>query len=150
MNNMKIEIKKMSKSDVDGVHEIERRVFVDPWTKQAFLSDLKNDFASPIVALFDGKVAGYASLYQAADELQIGNLAVSPDFHQRGIGTRLLEYIINLAHDNQKRLVVLEVRESNTAALNLYKKFGFKVAGKRKYYYHKPVEDAIIMIRGVE
>jgi ribosomal-protein-alanine N-acetyltransferase len=150
MEEMKIEIKQMTEADLDEVHRIESRLFVDPWSRQAFLTDLKNDFAHPIVARFEKKVAGYASLYQAADELQIGNLAVSPDFHQRGIGTKLLEYIIKLAHDSHKRLVVLEVRQSNTAALNLYKKFGFKVAGKRKYYYHKPVEDALIMIRGVE
>ena len=147
---MKIEIVKMGENDIEEVHSIESRVFSQPWSKQAFISDLKNDFAVPLVARFEDKVAGYASLYQAADELQIGNIAVAPDFHQRGIGTLLLEHIIKVAQNNQKRLIVLEVRPSNTAACNLYKKFGFKVAGKRKYYYHKPIEDALIMIRGVE
>lgn len=150
MNDIKIEITGMAESDVGEVHEIESKVYSDPWSKQAFMSDLKNDFAWPLVARFEKKVAGYASLYQAADELQIGNIAVSPDFHQRGIGTKLMEHIIRLAQENQKRLIVLEVRPSNEAACSLYKKFGFKVAGKRKYYYHKPTEDALIMIRGVE
>jgi ribosomal-protein-alanine N-acetyltransferase len=150
MDGMKIEIVKMAEKDVEEVHDIELKVFADPWSKQAFMADLKNDFAYPVVARFENKIAGYASLYQAADEMQIGNIAVAPDFHQRGIGTKLLEYIIQLAHENHKSLVVLEVRQSNTAATNLYKKFGFKVAGRRKYYYHKPVEDALIMIRGVE
>ena len=150
MNDMKIEIVRMAETDVDEVHGIELKVFADPWSKQAFMSDLKNDFAYPVVARCEKKIAGYASLYQAADEMQIGNIAVAPDFHQRGIGTRMLEFILQLARDNHKNLVVLEVRQSNTAATNLYKKFGFKIAGKRKYYYHKPVEDALIMIRGVE
>lgn len=140
----------MAEADIDEVHEIESKVFSDPWSKRAFQSDLQNDYAWPLVARFERKVAGYASLYQAADELQIGNIAVAPDFHQRGIGTKLLEHIIKMARDNQKRLIILEVRPSNKAACSLYEKFGFKVAGKRKYYYHKPTEDALIMIRGVE
>jgi ribosomal-protein-alanine N-acetyltransferase len=147
---MKIEITRMAESDLDEVHQIETKVFSDPWSKQAFLSDLKNDFAIPLVARFENKVAGYTCLYSAADEIQIGNLAVSPDFRQRGIGTRLVEHIISLATENHKRLLVLEVRPSNEAACKLYAKFGFRVAGKRKYYYHKPTEDALIMIRGVE
>ena len=140
----------MAENDIDEVHQIENRVFSDPWSKQAFLSDLKNDFAIPLVARFENRVAGYASLYAAADEIQIGNLAVAPDFHQRGIATRLIEHIIKMATETQKRLLVLEVRPSNEAACKLYTKFGFKVAGKRKYYYHKPTEDALIMIRGVD
>ncbi len=147
---MKIEITRMAEEDLEEVHAIEKKLFSEPWSKRAFESDLRNDFAVPIVARFEDKVAGYASLYQAADELQIGNIAVAPDFHQRGIGTRLLEHSLAIARDNQKRLVVLEVRPSNTAACNLYKKYGFKVAGKRKYYYRKPTEDALIMIRGVD
>jgi len=140
----------MAESDIDDVHRIEVKVFSDPWSKRAFQSDMKNDFAIPLVAKFENKVAGYASLYAAADEIQIGNLAVAPDFHQRGIGTKLIEYIFKFAVDTQKRLLVLEVRPSNEAACKLYGKFGFKVAGKRKYYYHKPTEDALIMIRGVD
>ncbi len=147
---MKIEIVKMAVNDIEDVHQIEVKVFNDPWSKQAFLSDMKNDFAIPLVARFENKVAGYASLYAAADEMQIGNLAVAPDFHQRGIGTKLIEHILKLAVETQKRLLVLEVRPSNEAACKLYRKFGFKVAGKRKYYYHKPTEDALIMIRGVD
>ncbi|MCP4580349.1 MAG: ribosomal protein S18-alanine N-acetyltransferase [candidate division Zixibacteria bacterium] len=147
---MKIEITKMTEDDVDDVHRIEVRVFSDPWSKQAFLSDMKNDFAIPLIARFESKVAGYASLYAAADEIQIGNLAVAPDFHQRGIGTKIIEYILELAVETNKRLLILEVRPSNEAACKLYEKFGFKVAGKRKYYYHKPTEDALIMIRGVD
>ena len=150
MNDVKIEITRMAENDVDEVFQIESKVFADPWSKQAFLSDLKNNFAHPLVARFEKKVAAYASIYEAADEMEIGNLAVAPDFHQRGIGTKLLEYIVKLAAETHKRLLILEVRPSNTPAYNLYKKFGFKVAGKRKYYYHKPVEDALIMIKGVE
>jgi len=147
---MKIDIEKMNEEDIDQVYKIESEVFTDPWSKRAFLSDLKNEYAYPLTAHFENKVAGYASLYIAADEIQIGNLAVSPDYHQRGIGTMIMEHILNLASELKTRLLILEVRPSNEAACKLYVKFGFKKAGRRKYYYHKPVEDALIMIKGME
>lgn len=140
----------MTDEDVDEIHRIESKVFSDPWSKRAFSSDIRNDFTIPLVARFEKKVAGYACLYKTADEIQIGNLAVSPDFHQRGIGTKIMEYIINLAAEQKVKVLVLEVRQSNEAARKLYLKFGFKVAGKRRYYYRKPQEDALIMIRGID
>ncbi len=147
---MKIEIKKMTETDIEAVHGIETRVFSDPWSKQAFISDLKNDYAYPLVTRFENKVAGYACLYRANDEIRIGNLAVVPDFQRRGIGTKLMDYIIKLAGELQKKLLILEVRQSNEAARKLYEKFDFKVAGQRRFYYRKPAEDALIMIRGID
>jgi len=147
---MKLDIRKMSEADIDQVHDIESKVFSDPWSKKAFKSDLDNSFAMPHVALFENRVAGYISLYLVGDEIQIGNIAVSPDFHGRGIGTKLMEFIIGLAAEHKRRLLVLEVRQSNEVACRLYQKFGFRVAGRRRYYYRLPTEDALIMIRGVE
>ncbi len=147
---MKLDIIKMTEVDIDAVYEIETKVFADPWSKRAFLSDLKNDFTYPLVVRFENKVAGYACLYRAVDEIQIGNFAVAPDFHQRGIGTMLMEYILGLAAELQARLFILEVRPSNEAARRLYMKFGFKEAGKRRYYYRKPTEDALILIKSVD
>ena len=147
---MNIKITRMTDIDVDEIHKIESKVFSDPWSKRAFLSDIRNDFSIPLVAYFEKKVAGYACLYRTTDEIQIGNLAVSPDFHQRGIGTKIMEYIINLAAEQKVKTLVLEVRQSNEAARRLYLKFGFKVAGRRRYYYRKPSEDALIMIRGID
>jgi ribosomal-protein-alanine N-acetyltransferase len=147
---MKIEIRKMSEADIDQVHEIESRVFSDPWSKKAFQSDLASSIALPHVALFENKVAGYICLYRVGDEIQIGNIAVSPDFHRRGIGTKLMEFILVLAAEQKRSLLVLEVRQSNEVACKLYEKFGFKVAGRRRLYYRQPMEDALIMIRGVD
>ncbi|HHI02112.1 MAG TPA: ribosomal-protein-alanine N-acetyltransferase [candidate division Zixibacteria bacterium] len=147
---MKLDIIKMTEADIDAIYEIEKKLFSDPWSKQAFLSDLKNDFAYPLTVRFENKVAGYACLYRAVDEVQIGNFAVAPDFHQRGIGTMLMERILGMAAELEVRLFVLEVRPSNEAARKLYMKFGFKEAGKRRYYYRKPTEDALILIKGVD
>lgn len=77
----------------------------------------------------------------APDEFEILNLAVAPDFRQKGIAKRLLQTALH-----QKGRWFLEVRESNTAALATYQSMGFHLSGKRKKYYHNPVEDAIVLL----
>jgi ribosomal-protein-alanine N-acetyltransferase len=147
---MNIEIKKMIETDIDHVHEIESAVFAEPWSKKAFLSDLNNDYAIPMVIRLENKIAGYTCLYHVLDEIQIGNLAVSPHYHKRGIGTKIMEHIMQMAVDLKVKILVLEVRPSNEAARRLYLKFGFKEIGHRRFYYRKPTEDALIMIKGIE
>ncbi len=112
---MNIEIKKMAEADIDDVHKIETRVFSDPWSKKAFLADLNNEYAISLTVHFENKVAGYASLYHALDEIQIGNFAVAPDYHNRGIGTVIMEYIIELAKDLKAQIKRLEVLGAKTA-----------------------------------
>ena len=147
---MNIELKKMAEADIDDVHKIETQLFSDPWSKKAFLADLNNEYAISLTVHFENKVAGYASLYHTLEEIQIGNFAVAPDYHNRGIGTTIMEYIIELAKDLKAQLLILEVRRSNEAARKLYTKFGFKEVGQRRYYYRKPTEDALIMIKGID
>lgn len=143
-------IEKMSENDLEEVTAIERRAFTDPWSKRAFQYDLKSDYAKPIVARFENHIAGYACLYLAADEMMIGNIAVSPDFQQRGIGSKMMEYIVDLAVNQSISQIALEVRESNQAARSLYLRFGFEITGRRKYYYRNPTEDALMMIKGIK
>ncbi len=142
--------KRMSADDLDQVAAIENDLFRDPWPRRAFASDLDAANAYPIVMRLNGKVIGYASLYLAADELQIGNLAVDSQYQQRGYGSLLMRRIIELAHSHGIRQIYLEVRDSNEAARRLYLKFGFRVLGRRRLYYHNPTEDAIVMVKEID
>jgi ribosomal-protein-alanine N-acetyltransferase len=144
-----IKFERMTEIDLDEVINIEKVAFSDPWNKRAFKNDLASDFAYPIVARLEGRIAGYVSLYLAADEMMIGNIAVSPDYQQRGIGSKILEHVIEFAANHNISQIALEVRESNLAARKLYLKFGFKITGRRKLYYRNPTEDAIMMIKGI-
>jgi [ribosomal protein S18]-alanine N-acetyltransferase len=146
---IEIEIRRMTEDDLDEVIAIEMEAFTDPWSKPSFKYDLTGDYAYPIVASFEGEIAGYASLYMAADEMMIGNFAVAPKFQKLGIGSQIMEYCIELAISRHITQIALEVRESNQAARNLYLKYGFKITGRRKLYYRNPTEDAIMMIRGI-
>jgi len=102
-------------------------------------SYLENDCQ---VAESKGRVVGFlVTRATAPDEGEILNIAVEPSFRRAGIGRILMETL--LAGD--RRIWFLEVRESNDAAINLYKTLGFLPTGRRENYYHKPDEAAIVM-----
>lgn len=102
-------------------------------------------FALFLVAEEQGKIAGYVVALDAADEGEILNLAVAEGGRRRGLGRALVEAIVAALSERDVRQVYLEVRESNAAARTLYAGFGFKDVGRRKAYYRRPVEDAIVL-----
>ena len=147
-----IKVDRMQSSDLDEVMAIEVQSFSLPWTEEMFLSELKGgEHAENLVAravLEEGakpQIVGYICLWVLKEELHINNIAVHPQFRQHGIAKRLLSYAFELGRKKGAKSAVLEVRASNRAALTLYEKFGFKVAGVRRRYYSHPTEDALIM-----
>jgi [ribosomal protein S18]-alanine N-acetyltransferase len=140
-------IRKMTESDLPIVVEVEKITFSDPWSFASFKSDLKNEMAFPLIAELENKVAGYSCNYVVADEMQIGNFAVAPDFRGQGIAKMLMDEIIKIAIEKKCDSIFLEVRESNTPARTLYQAFGFKPIGRRVDYYRNPKENAIIMVK---
>jgi ribosomal-protein-alanine N-acetyltransferase len=146
---MDVAIQKMTEDDLDEVVEIEKATFADPWPKRAFKYDLSSDYSMPLAAKIDNSVVGYASVYFVLDEMQIGNIAVEPGFQHRGIGAKIMQYIIDEAKRLKIAHIYLEVRQSNENAQKLYLKFGFVVSGRRRLYYRHPTEDALIMVKEI-
>ena len=93
----------------------------------------------------DERVLGYLCLWEITDELHITNIAVHPTCRRQGIGRTLLQGVLDDARQRKLRLVVLEVRPSNTEARTLYETFGFRVIGRRQGYYYDTGEDALVM-----
>jgi len=144
---MDVAIGKMTEDDLDEVVDIEKATFADPWPKRAFKYDLSSDYSMPLAAKIDNSVVGYASVYFVMDEMQIGNIAVTPDFQHRGIGAKIMRHILEEAKRLKIARIFLEVRQSNENAQKLYLKFGFVVLGRRRLYYRHPTEDALIMAK---
>lgn len=143
---MNIIIRKMEERDVPRVKEIEDLSFSSPWTTEAFYREVKeNNLSYYIIAEVDGKIAGYFGSWLVLTEAHITNIAVHPDFRKQKIGTKLTEYFINHLKELGIEYATLEVRVSNIAAKNLYKKFGFEIKNIRKKYYENK-EDAYIMV----
>ena len=97
------------------------------------------------VAEYGEEKAGYGEIRFVAGEAQIYNIAIAPEFRRAGIGESLLRHMIAKAEDDGCVLVTLEVRGGNEAAMALYKKLGFREVGRRKGYYSKGGEDAVLM-----
>ena len=137
----------MDRSHLAGVAELERMCFSAPWNEAMLEEELYNDTASFIVAEGeDGQVLGYAGLHVILGEGYIDNVAVRPTCRRQGIADRLLDVFCRFGQANLAFLT-LEVRPSNTAAVALYEKHGFREAGRRKDYYENPKEDALLLTR---
>ena len=142
-------VREMELSDIDSVVDIEKNSFPIPWTKGTFISELKrNKLARYYVVEVDGRVVGYAGLWLIMNEAHITNIAIHPKYRGKGMGKKLVGGLIEEILKINIYRITLEVRPSNTAALALYKKFGFVPCGIRPEYYRDNNEDAIIMWRG--
>ena len=130
-------------ASVTAVYEILSDVYpVSPWSEKQILSDMQQDNVDYFFVKKDEKIVGFLAISQLAGELEITNIAIKKDYQGHGLGNQLLADL-----DHVDFPIFLEVRASNTPAQALYKKCGFGIIGKRKQYYHEPVEDAIIMKR---
>lgn len=132
---------------IGSLCEIESVSFSNVWTKENFESELCNPTSVFFVAIKDGEVAGCIAMNNALGEGFISKLMVSEENKRQGIGTLLLEKVCKYALENKMFALTLEVRESNTPAIALYEKAGFKNLGKRKNFYRNPKENAVIMTR---
>ena len=145
MENNNIVIRPMTIDDVDGVFEVEKNCFEHYWSKGEFEKEMKNDVARYLVADIDRKIVGYVGIWFVAGEGHITNVAVHSDYRGQKIGDILIKHLVKICKDNNIFAMTLEVRVSNIVAQNLYKKYGFKLAGIRKEYYSDNKEDAMIM-----
>ena len=138
-----------SMADLDAVLEIEQASFANPWTREMYLTEMKNNDVSFVYAARDedGRILGFCSFWRILDELHINNLAVLPAQRRAGIATALLDHVLKEGSRLGARRATLEVRRSNTIARHLYERFGFSVAGVRRGYYTQPVEDAMVLWR---
>ena len=135
----------MQANHLREVIAIEQKSFPTPWSRYAFYGELLNDFAYYIVAICGDKVVGYAGMWLITDESHITNLAVHPDYRQRGIGRYLMQELENQSVTLGAKSMTLEVRPSNSIAKGLYSSMGFFQEGRRRGYYSDTGEDALIM-----
>lgn len=135
--------------DVEAVQRIEADLFPDPWSAEAFWSELAHvpDTRHYLVAEDDGVVVGYAGLLATGGQADVQTLAVSRDRQGTGLGAQLLDALLAEARDRRAREVLLEVRAENTAAQALYAKAGFERIGIRRGYYRPGGTDALVLRR---
>lgn len=138
----------MNEEDLPLVIEIENICYPNPWRLSSFKGEIENrPISNPYVIIYRPleKIIGYIIYWHIRNEVQISNIAISPDYRQLGVGEGVLRKVLLDMRHKSAEFVFLEVRPSNLAARRLYEKLGFTILGLRKGYYRNPSEDAIIM-----
>lgn len=141
-------IRNACEADLDGIEKLEKECFTVPWSRESLEYDMKeNRFATYLVAECDGETAGYMGFWVIAGECNINNVAVSPSYRRKHVGSMIIDTMIKSCEKMGITRFTLEVRKSNDPAIGLYTKYGFKPEGIRKAYYEDNGEDAVIMWR---
>jgi len=139
----------MTTPDVAAVARIERACFSTVWPNDAFYNELStNKLAHYYVGRFDDRIVAYGGIWVILEDSHITTLAVAPDYRGRRFGEVLLMRLIDEAIDRGAGWMTLEVRESNTVAQRLYRKYGFTTVTMRAGYYSDDNESALIMWAG--
>ena len=132
--------------DIPKVLTIERQMYSYPWSEGIFKDCLKIGYSN-WAFIKDGQFVGYVILSVAVGEAHILNICLDPAYQGKGLGRQFLKEVLIIAKKKNANSVFLEVRPSNTAAVQLYKTAGFKKIGKRKNYYPTAdgKEDALVL-----
>ena len=143
---MNVNIRKMTEADVPAVVELDQISFSLPWPERSFRFEVADNPASRCwVAEMDERIVGMIVAWLFVDEVHIATIATHPDFRRQGIAQKLLTHTLRYTSDEGAVTSFLEVRESNLAAQEMYRKFGYENTGLRKRYYKDNDEDAILM-----
>ena len=143
---MKIDVNAMTFDDIDSIQSNFSENFDKFWSIDILKNDLNSENSKYIIAKIDNEIVGFAGIKVILDEADIMNIAIRIDKRKLGIGSILLEKLIELSRLSNCTSITLEVNENNIPAICLYEKYNFERIGLRKKYYNN-VDDAIIMTR---
>jgi [ribosomal protein S18]-alanine N-acetyltransferase len=149
---MRINIADMEKKHLGKVLELDSKIAQHPWSMSMFLEELELESFCRVLLDEYGEVIGYAVSRFQVDEWHLLTVGVNSDHRNIGFGSRLLNDLVRKVALNHDQAILLEVRSSNTTAINLYKKHSFKTLHIREGYYKSTsvAEDAVVMKRLVQ
>lgn len=134
-------------ADIDAIAALEAESFTNPWPRETLVWELRNSDVTRIYLLRaeHGGVVAFTVCWVIFDELHINTLAVAPSARRQGLATLLLRHVMAETAKEGARKATLEVRASNSAAIALYDRLGFRIKATRPGYYSNPDEDALIL-----
>ena len=144
-----MQIRKWEYKDILRISEIETECFPqEPWSFKMLASSFQSESFCGVLAEDGGEIIGYGGITVAADEADIDNVAVTEPYRRSGVGTAVIGELINVAKARGAKKIFLEVRVSNSAAMQLYLKNGFKGVYARTRYYSDG-EDCLVMVKEI-
>jgi ribosomal-protein-alanine N-acetyltransferase len=146
-----VDIREAGQDDLDAIEALEREIFPSPWSRGMLADELGDDPRRiPLLASLDGEPVGFAFCWRVEEELHLINLGVLPGHRRRGVAQAILDGLLVHPRARGARVVTLEVRSTNEAALRFYRKNDFLEIALRREYYPDTREDAVIMLRSLE
>ena len=145
-----LRFRRMVQEDIEQVMKVENEVYEFPWSNQIFSDCIRVGYYCWL-AMQQQTVVGHAVISIVADESHMLNLSIASNHQGKGYGRQFIEFLINEARVQQAQTMLLEVRPSNTAAINCYNSAGFNEVGCRKNYYpaQSGREDALLLARHI-
>lgn len=147
MQQQEFSVRPLSSDDLMSLVALEAKIQKAPWTKEHFERELVKDYSRVLLMTddeTDSIIIGYIVYWVLADDAQVLNLGVDPLFRRRGIGSTLLRKAVGEAMRGGAKKITLDVRVSNTPAIQLYQETGFSITHRRKNFYSDG-EDAYFM-----
>lgn len=140
------EIRTMHPTDLDRIILIEREIFLFPWSPGNFSDSIKAGYLCQVMEQAD-TIVGYGIMMMSPDEAHILTLGIAANWQKKGFGKKLLQHLIQNACSMNAKSILLDVRESNRGAAQLYQQMGFQQIATRKGYYPAMCgrEDARVM-----
>ena len=139
----------MDDADIKEVLRIEQQSFSTTWPSNAFYQELHdNKLAHYYVGRSNGNIVAYGGIWVILEDSHVTTIAVSPEARGRKYGEMMLLHLLDEAITRGASWMTLEVRESNTVAQGLYRKYGFTTVSTRKGYYSDNNENALVMWAG--
>ena len=141
-----VTIRPATEDELVIIAEMEQQLFSDPWPVSEFEYIVADDRWELLVAQSDNEIIGYAAFVIEDRESRLANIAVAEQYRRKSVAKQLLRHILDVVHERDCRLILLEVRPSNFQARELYGEFGFRDLYRKPNYYRRPVEDALVMV----
>lgn len=143
-------LRSMELHDLEELMVIEYENFTSPWFREHYEYELlENPFAKMTVLTLNDELIGYLGLWTLFEEAQVTTIAIKKSHQRQGYGEQLIRAAIHQAKEAHCEQISLEVRVSNIAAQNLYRKYGFEIINTRPQYYEDNHEDAYLMMKGI-
>ncbi len=144
---MELFFARAQQEDLEKIAAIEQVSFPDPWSVDSLWTFASDDTVRTLVTAKEkesGDLVGYYALQYVLDEAEIAILAVAVKYRRQGVGRELIDEIKSFCKRKKITTLHLEVRSENEAAIHLYRAMGFEEVGRRRDYYEKPIDDAIL------
>ena len=154
-----LNIKSLTPSEVAEIVALDQLCLGGLWTAEAYLREIDSPNSTLVILQIrdnqlehhQAQMIGMACLWSIVDEAHITLLGIHPDYRRQGLGQLLLLNLLEDAIARQLKWATLEVNVNNIAAIELYQKLGFQVAGRRKGYYQPAGDDALVLwLKGIE